>query len=413
MIRNYLAAALLLVGATPASAQITTYIGPDRKPQTVDAAHPLPVTSASGGGTAGGATAANQTTQITAEQDTRDRLGATSAPAAGTVNAQLGAIRTALGTPAQAGGPVSITGAVPLPTGAATAARQDAMLTALGTPLQAGGSVSVAGTVATALDGITDGAATPFSVAAPVTAGGNVVASTNVTGYSSLFLYLTSIQTSGATLTLQQSYDNTNWISVFGQNPNTNNSLGSTQTVGTFAPYFYQIQAPYIRIIQNGTGTAGTTTGTIVLKRQAYAPQTYGQTTAIITAAGANIKMDATAGTGFPASTAFQLLSAATTNATVVKASAGKLVYGSIANLSAAVKFVRFYATAAVPVPGTTAQVRVVAVPPNTTIGIPSVLGAFGMYFSTGIAISITGGAATADTTPVAAGDVLVDLGYL
>jgi hypothetical protein len=52
-----------ILAAAPATAQnVTTYIGPNRKIQTVDAAHPLPVTSAAGsGGSTGSAQGATAT----------------------------------------------------------------------------------------------------------------------------------------------------------------------------------------------------------------------------------------------------------------------------------------------------------------------------------------------------------------
>lgn len=65
-----------------------------------------------GGGGSGDASASNQTTQITAANLTNARLGDITAPAAGSVNARLEAIRALLAT------------ALPLPTGAATAANQ-------------------------------------------------------------------------------------------------------------------------------------------------------------------------------------------------------------------------------------------------------------------------------------------------
>lgn len=81
--------------------------------------------------------------------------GAATAALQTTGNATLTSILTALGSPLQAGGSVSIAGTVPvsaaslpLPSGAATSAKQDAIIAALGSPLQAGGSVSITGTVA-------------------------------------------------------------------------------------------------------------------------------------------------------------------------------------------------------------------------------------------------------------------------
>jgi hypothetical protein len=76
-------------------------------------------------------------------------------PEGAATSALQSALNTALGTPLQAGGSVSISGSA-LPEGAATAAKQDSLLTALGTPLQAGGAVSVSSSA------LPTGAATEF-----------------------------------------------------------------------------------------------------------------------------------------------------------------------------------------------------------------------------------------------------------
>lgn len=93
---------------------------------------------------------------------------------------------------------------------------------------------------------------------------------------------------------------------------------------------------------------------------------------------------------------------AGTTNATVAKASAGDLWTITGTNASAAVKYLKFYNVASAPTVGTTAIVLTLALP----------VGAFrfnmaGHYFGTGIAYALTGLAADADTTALAAADIL------
>ncbi|QCB41035.1 hypothetical protein E5673_01335 [Sphingomonas sp. PAMC26645] len=132
----------------------------------VDDAHGLPVrcisgcSGGSGGGGSGDASALNQTTQITAEQAIRDRIGALTSPVSGSTNWLLTDIRTALvGTLTVGTHSVTQSGTwnvvvsnlpatqpisaamLPLPAGAATSARQDNILSALGSPFQAGGVV--------------------------------------------------------------------------------------------------------------------------------------------------------------------------------------------------------------------------------------------------------------------------------
>lgn len=107
-------AAFLVAGlalAAPAQAQnLCTFNGADGVKVTCSAANPLPVTG-SGGGGGGDASAANQTTQITAAQLTNTTLGAvTASPATNTIGDRLKTLNTTLGTPLQAGGSVTITG---------------------------------------------------------------------------------------------------------------------------------------------------------------------------------------------------------------------------------------------------------------------------------------------------------------
>ena len=97
------------------------------------------------------------------------------------------------------------------------------------------------------------------------------------------------------------------------------------------------------------------------------------------------------------------LNSAATTNATNLKASAGA-VYGLyIMNTSAATKYVRLFNKASAPTPGTDTPIMVIAVPATSSkeVDIP-----LGIVFSTGIGYTITNAAAVLDATAVAAGDV-------
>jgi len=102
--------------------------------------YPVKVVSGGGGGGGGGgdASATNQSVQIAAEQEIRDRLGALTSPAAGSANALLRGIGASLAAPlpvTQSGtwNLTNITGTVSLPTGAATSALQTSGNTSLST----------------------------------------------------------------------------------------------------------------------------------------------------------------------------------------------------------------------------------------------------------------------------------------
>lgn len=114
--------------------------------------------------------------------------------------------------------------------------------------------------------------------------------------------------------------------------------------------------------------------------------------------------------------TPFHLQSGASTNATSVKASAGQLYSVQLTNTSTTnVAFVKFHDIATSPTPGTTAVKKVFTLPSAVSATQPTVVVhamPLGVSFGSGIGLSITGGSADADTTAVAAGQVIADLDY-
>lgn len=98
------------------------------------------------------------------------------------------------------------------------------------------------------------------------------------------------------------------------------------------------------------------------------------------------------------------LSSAATTNATSVKAAAGDLFKVSGNNTVASKRYLKLYNKASAPTVGTDTPVLTFVLPASAPFAID--LGTSGQYFATGIAFAITGAAADADTTAIAAGDI-------
>jgi len=110
--------------------------------------------------------------------------------------------------------------------------------------------------------------------------------------------------------------------------------------------------------------------------------------------------------------TTARLISAATTNATSVKASAGALGFVFAVNLNAAVRYLKFYNKASAPTVGTDTPIATLPIPASTTgagfmLPIPG-----GAAFGTGIAYATTTGVADADTAAVAANEILLWIGY-
>lgn len=120
-------------------------------------------------------------------------------------------------------------------------------------------------------------------------------------------------------------------------------------------------------------------------------------------------KPTASTGTGY---TAGKLISAATTNATVIKASAGTLGFIAVSNLNAAVRYLKIYNKATAPTVGTDIPVQTYLIPANgsgSNLAIP----VQGLNLATGIGIAITTGVADNDTGAVAAGEIVVNYGFI
>lgn len=106
-----------------------------------------------------------------------------------------------------------------------------------------------------------------------------------------------------------------------------------------------------------------------------------------------------------------RLISAATTNATSLKASAGQIGYISATNTGGSAAYLKIYNKASAPTVGTDATFAVFMLPAG--LGNNPQLGG-GFPLGTGIAYALVGGTGLdTDTTAVAAGQVIVNIGYL
>jgi len=100
------------------------------------------------------------------------------------------------------------------------------------------------------------------------------------------------------------------------------------------------------------------------------------------------------------------IVSGASTNATVVKAGAGRVLGWHLANTTASWKYVKLHNQTTTPTAGS-GVVRTIGIPPNGVAGF-NLEG--GIAFATGIGLTIVTGSADADATAVAAGDVVGDI---
>jgi hypothetical protein len=102
--------------------------------------------------------------------------------------------------------------------------------------------------------------------------------------------------------------------------------------------------------------------------------------------------------------------SAASTNGTVLKATAGTVYSVAVSNINAAVRYLKLYNSTTVTV-GTTTPALTIPIPAGGVVNLN--LGAIGQRFSTGICIGITPGAADNDTAAVAANEIKVMVSYI
>lgn len=100
------------------------------------------------------------------------------------------------------------------------------------------------------------------------------------------------------------------------------------------------------------------------------------------------------------------IVSAATTNATIVKSSAGRVLGWSLANTNAAWRYVKLHNQTTTPTAGS-GVVRTIGIPPN---GVSNLTLEGGIAFTTGIGLTTVTGSADADTAAVGVGDIVGDL---
>lgn len=100
---------------------------------------------------------------------------------------------------------------------------------------------------------------------------------------------------------------------------------------------------------------------------------------------------------------------AASTNATSIKSSAGRVHSFTVHNSAAAAKFLKFYNKASAPTVGTDTPVLVYPVAAGQSLNVAP---PGGISFNTGIAYAMTGAVADSDTTALTANDLILNLVY-
>lgn len=201
----------------------------------------------------------------------------------------------------------------------------------------------------------------------------------------------------------------TNWFGVQAVRSNANTIETATGNLSAAPAYAWELSVNGLKRVRVRctARTSGTQDWRFVLGTYATEPIPAAQVTGTQPVSGT---VTANLGTFTNPTNASIINSAATTNGTVIKASAGNIYNITASNNGAATAFVKLHNSATVTV-GTTAVALIIPVPAGGVINVP--FGALGTRFATGICLSITNLIADTDTTAVAAGQVKVATSFI
>ena len=256
-------------------------------------------------------------------------------------------------------------------------------------------------------------ASKPASYAATV---GNVTGATstvvvNTERFSNLMIHCAGTF-AGANCTFEGSLNSTNgtdgnWFAVQAIRSNANTIETTTGVLGAAPAYAWELSVNALRYfrIRATAWTSGTQVWTMIPGTYATEPIPGAQISGTQPVSGSLTTAGTTTNT--PATpTPSNVNSAANTNATLVKGSAGTLFNIGASNTGAAAAFIKLYNKATAPTVGTDVPVLTLVVPAGGNVDFD--LGPMGHRFATGIGLAITNLAADTDTTAVAASQVKV-----
>lgn len=193
----------------------------------------------------------------------------------------------------------------------------------------------------------------------------------------------------------------TNWFGIQAVRSNANTIETATGNLSAQPVYGWEMSVNALKRVRvRATARAsGTQSWRFVLGTYATEPIPAAQVSATQPVSGTVTATPVTPSTTFTNS-------AATTNATSIKASAGTLWSVSVSNTNAAARFLKLYNKASAPTVGSDVPVLTVVIPATSVITVNG--GSNGIRFATGIAFAITAAATDADTTAVAAAEIKV-----
>lgn len=222
-------------------------------------------------------------------------------------------------------------------------------------------------------------------------------------------ILVTTSGTFSGTVVFEASIDGTTWYTITmvrasGQTSESSRALTGTTLEGWRANISGWLQFR----VRCSAYTSGTANINIIPTAMPFEgvptlTATLGATTNVIGDVGLQVRANATG-----ASTIHHIVSAASTGAAVVKASAGRVLGWSLSNMTASWRYVKLHNQTTAPTAGS-GVVLTIGIPPNSTVdhAIPQ-----GIAFATGIGRTTVTGAADADATAVAANDIVGDIYY-
>ena len=196
-----------------------------------------------------------------------------------------------------------------------------------------------------------------------------------------------------------------NWFTIQAGRTNANTAETTTGNLSAAPAYGWELSVNALKWfrVRATAFTSGTQNWVFTLGSFATEPIPIIQTHAVTQSGAFTITL--------PTASVHTLTSAATTNATNVKATAGHVYELTVDNFTASIKWFKLYNKATAPTVGTDVPVLTIPVPANSFVTLN--FGATGKRFATGIGFAITGAQAVADTTAVAAGDTHSQLSYI
>jgi hypothetical protein len=193
--------------------------------------------------------------------------------------------------------------------------------------------------------------------------------------------------------TVLASNDNITYSAIGGIN---NAGAWVTTLAAANTSYTFPCQSRYVRLTCTTIGAFSYTLRTVPFMAQNLAAIGGAAVSATTGQLGVNLITSQAATNGQTLGT---LVAPLTVAATVVKATAGRLYSISVGNAQTTAVYLKVYNAASVTL-GTTSPIQNYLVPGGTTGGTFNVdINDYGLYFSTGICIAVTGGQALLDST--------------